>query len=626
MGYELGRYDVAVIGGGHAGVEAAMAAARLGARTILFTLTLDGIANLPCNPSIGGTAKGHLVREVDALGGVMGVAADHTMLQSRMLNLGKGPAVHSLRAQIDRRAYHTYVKSLLESQENLRIKQDEVVGILTEDGRITGLRTRLGAEYAVGAVIIASGTYLNGVIHVGEVSYSSGPDGIAPATGLTADLADHGITLRRFKTGTPSRVHRRSIDFSRLEEQKGDDPVVPFSFETEEPLINQVSCYMAYTNEETHRIILDNLDKSPIYSGRIHAIGPRYCPSIEDKIVRFAGKPRHQLFVEPMGMDTQEMYLQGLSSSLPEDVQLRFLRTIEGFENLEIMRNAYAIEYDCCDPLDLRPTLEFKKIAGLYGAGQFNGTSGYEEAAAQGLIAGINAARQVQGKDPFVLARSSSYIGTLIDDLVTKGCSDPYRMMTSRSEFRLLLRQDNADERLTPLGYQIGLISEDRYRRFQKKMEQIQEEKRRVAKINVAPSPALNELLVSRGTTPLNTGTKLEELIRRPQLTYDDLAPFDPGRPDLPFPVREQVEIQLKYEGYIKKQQLEVEEQKRLESKKLPADQDYSAINGLRLEAREKLNRVQPRDVGQAARISGVNPADISTLLIWLEQNGGTHA
>ncbi len=626
MGYELGRYDVAVIGGGHAGVEAAMAAARLGARTILFTLTLDGIANLPCNPSIGGTAKGHLVREVDALGGVMGVAADHTMLQSRMLNLGKGPAVHSLRAQIDRRAYHTYVKSLLESQENLRIKQDEVVGILTEDGRITGLRTRLGAEYAVGAVIIASGTYLNGVIHVGEVSYSSGPDGIAPATGLTADLADHGITLRRFKTGTPSRVHRRSIDFSRLEEQKGDDPVVPFSFETEEPLINQVSCYMAYTNEETHRIILDNLDKSPIYSGRIHAIGPRYCPSIEDKIVRFAGKPRHQLFVEPMGMDTQEMYLQGLSSSLPEDVQLRFLRTIEGFENLEIMRNAYAIEYDCCDPLDLRPTLEFKKIAGLYGAGQFNGTSGYEEAAAQGLIAGINAARQVQGKDPFVLARSSSYIGTLIDDLVTKGCSDPYRMMTSRSEFRLLLRQDNADERLTPLGYRIGLISEDRYRRFQKKMEQIQEEKRRVAKINVAPSPALNELLVSRGTTPLNTGTKLEELIRRPQLTYDDLAPFDPGRPDLPFPVREQVEIQLKYEGYIKKQQLEVEEQKRLESKKLPADQDYSAINGLRLEAREKLNRVQPRDVGQAARISGVNPADISTLLIWLEQNGGTHA
>ena len=626
MGYELGRYDVAVIGGGHAGVEAAMAAARLGARTILFTLTLDGIANLPCNPSIGGTAKGHLVREVDALGGVMGVAADHTMLQSRMLNLGKGPAVHSLRAQIDRRAYHTYVKSLLESQENLRIKQDEVVGILTEDGRITGLRTRLGAEYAVGAVIIASGTYLNGVIHVGEVSYSSGPDGIAPATGLTADLADHGITLRRFKTGTPSRVHRRSIDFSRLEEQKGDDPVVPFSFETEEPLINQVSCYMAYTNEETHRIILDNLDKSPIYSGRIHAIGPRYCPSIEDKIVRFAGKPRHQLFVEPMGMDTQEMYLQGLSSSLPEDVQLRFLRTIEGFENLEIMRNAYAIEYDCCDPLDLRPTLEFKKIAGLYGAGQFNGTSGYEEAAAQGLIAGINAARQVQGKDPFVLPRSSSYIGTLIDDLVTKGCSDPYRMMTSRSEFRLLLRQDNADERLTPLGYRIGLISEDRYRRFQKKMEQIQEEKRRVAKINVAPSPALNELLVSRGTTPLNTGTKLEELIRRPQLTYDDLAPFDPGRPDLPFPVREQVEIQLKYEGYIKKQQLEVEEQKRLESKKLPADQDYSAINGLRLEAREKLNRVQPRDVGQAARISGVNPADISTLLIWLEQNGGTHA
>ncbi len=622
MGYPMGQYDVAVIGGGHAGVEAAMAAARLGASTILFTLTLDGIANLPCNPSIGGTAKGHLVREIDALGGVMGIAADHTLLQSRMLNLGNGPAVHSLRAQIDRRAYHTYVKELLEGQENLRIKQDEVVGILAEKGRVTGIRTRLGAEYAVGAAIIASGTYLNGVIHVGEISYPSGPDGVAPAVGLTADLAEHGIFLRRFKTGTPSRVHRRSIDLEQLEEQKGDEPIVPFSFETEEPLANQVSCYMAYTNEKTHRIILENLDKSPIYSGRIHAIGPRYCPSIEDKIVRFADKPRHQLFVEPMGMDTQEMYLQGLSSSLPEDVQLRFLRTIKGFENLEIMRNAYAIEYDCCDPLDLRATLEFKKMAGLYGAGQFNGTSGYEEAAAQGLIAGINAARRVQGKAPVTLPRSSSYIGTLIDDLVTKGCSDPYRMMTSRSEFRLILRQDNADERLTPLGYEIGLISGKRYQHFQKKMEQIRLEKQRISRRNISPSAELNELLVSRGTSPLTTGTKLEELIRRPQLSYDELAPFDPERPALPFSVREQVEIQLKYEGYIRKQMLEVEEQKRLEGKKLPSSIDYTEISGLRLEAREKLNRVQPSDVGQAARISGVNPADISALLIWLEQKG----
>ncbi len=624
MGYTLGSYDVAVIGAGHAGVEAAMAAARLGASTILFTLTLDGIANLPCNPSIGGTAKGHLVREVDALGGVMGIAADRNTIQSRMLNLGKGPAVHSLRAQIDRRAYHTYVKQLLEQQENLRIKQDEVVGIRTENGRITGVVTRLGAEYAVKAAIIASGTYLNGTIHVGEVSYSSGPDGIAPATGLTADLAIHGITLRRFKTGTPSRVHRRSIDFSQLEEQKGDEPVVPFSFETKIPPENKVCCHIAYTNEETHRIILENLDKSPIYSGRIHAIGPRYCPSIEDKIVRFSDKSRHQLFVEPMGMDTQEMYLQGLSSSLPEDVQIAFLRTIKGFEHLEIMRNAYAIEYDCCDPLDLRATLEFKKISGLYGAGQFNGTSGYEEAAAQGLIAGINAVRQVQGKSPVTLSRSSSYIGTLIDDLVTKGCTDPYRMMTSRSEFRLLLRQDNADERLTPLGHEIGLISEERYRRFLEKMEQIRTEKARVSKVNVPPSPELNELLVSRGTTEVSTGIKLDELIRRPQLAYAELASFDPDRPSLPAAVGEQVEIQLKYDGYIKKQLLEVEEQKRLESRKLPADQDYAEISGLRLEAREKLNRVKPADVGQAARISGVNPADISTLLIWLEQNGGT--
>lgn len=618
MSYYLASYDVAVIGGGHAGVEAAVAAARLGARTILFTLTLDGIANLPCNPSIGGTAKGHLVREIDALGGVMGIAADANTIQSRMLNLGKGPAVHSLRAQIDRRAYHDYIKRLLEEQPLLDIRQAEVTAIETECGKIAAVRTRLGARYPVKAVIIASGTYLNGEIHVGEISYPGGPDGVAPAAGLSASLEEHGIHLRRFKTGTPSRVHRRSIDFSQLEEQKGDEKVVPFSFAAKEPPKNLVSCHIAYTNAETHRIILENLDKSPIYSGRIHAIGPRYCPSIEDKIVRFSDKPRHQCFVEPMGLDTEEMYLQGLSSSLPEDVQLAFLRSMNGFENIQVMRNAYAIEYDCCDPLDLRATLEFRQVSGLYGAGQFNGTSGYEEAAAQGLIAGINAARKIQGKEPFTLDRSTSYIGTLIDDLVTKGCSDPYRMMTSRSEFRLLLRQDNADERLTPLGYELGLISEERYRSFLYKMEQIAAEKARITQVSIPPSPELNELLVSRGTSPVKTGVRMDDLLRRPQLCYADLSPFDKERPVLPDAVTEQVEIQMKYEGYIRKQLAEVEELRRLEAQKLPQNLPFDRIDGLRLEAREKLARVQPESVGQASRISGVNPADISALLVWL--------
>lgn len=626
MSYEMGEYDIAVIGAGHAGTEAALAAARLGMRTILFTLSLDTIANMPCNPSIGGTAKGHLVREIDALGGEMAKAADATFLQSRMLNMGKGPAVHSLRVQSDRRAYHAYMKSVLEHQENLWLKQDEVVAVtFDEDGRVNGVDTRLGAHYRVKAAIVCSGTYQRGVIHVGEISYPSGPDAVASSIGLTDMLKEHGITIRRFKTGTPCRLNRRSIDFSKLTVQEGDEPVVPFSFETKEPLSNKVVCYMGYTNAKTHEIIRQNLHRSPIYSGRIEAIGPRYCPSFEDKVVRFSDKPRHQLFLEPMGEDTEEMYMQGMSSSLPEDVQLAFIRTIEGFEHAEIMRNAYAIEYDCCDPLELLPTLEFKAVPGLYGAGQFNGTSGYEEAAAQGLIAGINAARSIAGKEPVVLDRASSYIGTLIDDLTVKGCSDPYRMMTSRSEYRLILRQDNADKRLTPLGHEIGLISDKRFLCFEEKMRQIEDEIMRVERRTISPSEALNALLVSRGTSPVSTGIRAADLIRRPQLSYEDVISFDEKAPDLPRAVREEVGIEIKYAGYIQKQLAQVAEMRKLEARQLPADTDYSTLVGLSLEAREKLQKIRPLNIGQASRISGVSPADVSVLLVWMQQKEGRH-
>lgn len=620
MNYEMGNYDIAVIGAGHAGIEAALAAARLGMKTLLFTLSLDGLANMPCNPSIGGTAKGHLVRELDALGGEMGKAADATMLQSRMLNLGKGPAVHSLRAQCDRRAYHHYMKAVIEKTENLFLKQEEVVDVLLEQGAVAGVITRLGGIYRVKAAIVCTGTYQNGVIHVGEVSYPGGPDAVSPSVGLTERLQEYGITIRRFKTGTPSRLHRRSIDFSKLTVQEGDDPVVPFSFETENPRPNSVVCHMGYSNPGTHAIIRANLDRSPIYSGRIEAIGPRYCPSFEDKVMRFADKERHQFFVEPMGEDCEEMYLQGMSSSLPEDVQLAFLHSMEGLEHAEIMRNAYAIEYDCCDPTELYPTLEMKAVPGLYGAGQFNGTSGYEEAAVQGYVAGVNAVRKLQGKDPVIFSRSGSYIGTLIDDLVTKGCSDPYRMMTSRSEYRLLLRQDNADVRLTPMGYEIGLISEERYQKYLKKQEAIQAERRRLKRQSVPPSEELNQLLVSRGTSPIQTGVRAEELLRRPQLGYDILKPFIPNTPDLPFAVTEQVELSIKYEGYIAKQEAQVRALHKLEERRLPPDLPYEQIKGLSLEAREKLARAKPMHVGQASRISGVSPADISVLLIYLQQ------
>lgn len=624
MNYNMGEFDVAVVGAGHAGVEAALASARMGCRTVMFTISLDQVANMPCNPSIGGTAKGHLVREIDALGGEMGKAADKCFIQSRMLNRGKGPAVHSLRVQADRVMYHNYMKQVCENQENLFIKQAEITEIIVEEGKITGVRTSLGAEYKVKAVIIATGTYLKGKIHIGEVSFESGPDSALPARGLSQSLINHGIELRRFKTGTPCRVHKRSIDFDSMERQDGDEKIVPFSFETSpDGLENKVSCFVTYTNSNTHEVILSNLDRSPLYSGRIDGIGPRYCPSIEDKIVRFSDKPRHQLFVEPMGLSTDEYYLQGMSSSLPEDVQLAFLRTIKGLENVEIMRPAYAIEYDCCNPNDLFPSLEFKKICGLYGAGQFNGSSGYEEAAAQGLVAGVNAALKILGKEPMILLRSNSYIGTLIDDLVTKGCSDPYRMMTSRSEYRLILRQDNADLRLIPIGHKIGLVSNERLKKLDEKIKLIENEIKRISTENIAPSDELNEFLESKGTSPLKTGCKIADLIRRPQLSYNDIAIFDINRPGLPDDVCEQVDLQIKYKGYIEKQLAQIDQSHKLEEKLLPKNTDYSQIHGLRLEAAEKLNKIQPVSIGQASRISGVSPADVSMLIVWLKREKG---
>ncbi|MGN0448354.1 MAG: tRNA uridine-5-carboxymethylaminomethyl(34) synthesis enzyme MnmG [Acutalibacteraceae bacterium] len=622
MKYFAKEYDVIVIGAGHAGIEAGLAAARLGVTVGLFTINMDWVGNMPCNPSIGGTSKGHLVREIDALGGEMAKAADANTLQSRMLNLGKGPAVHSLRAQIDRRRYSEYMKHVVEKQERLEVIQAEIVDLIKNDEGKWQVTTMLEALYTAKCVILATGTFLASKIFVGDVVYEGGPDGMFAATRLGASLKRLGLQTRRFKTGTPSRVNRRSIDFSNLEKQDGDDRIVPFSFDGEYEPENKLPCYITYTNEDTKQVILENIHRSPLYSGKIDGVGPRYCPSIEDKIVRFSEKKRHQLFIEPCGENTEEMYLQGMSSSLPEDVQLKFLRTIPGLENVQVMRTAYAIEYDCVDPLTLKASLEFKDFDGLFGAGQFNGSSGYEEAAAQGLIAGINAAQKVLGKEQLILDRASSYIGTLIDDLVTKGCSDPYRMMTSRSEYRLLLRQDNADIRLTHYGYEIGLVSEEKWQRLQKKLKLIEQERERVSLVSVPVSDKLNELLVSRGTSPLEVGCRLIELIKRPQLNYEVLADFDKDRPDLPYEVFEQVEINIKYEGYIKKQIAQVEEMRRLEVKSLKMISDYCDVTGLCREAQEKLNKIKPANLGQASRISGVSPADISVLLIYLAKNG----
>ena len=618
MKFLAGEFDVAVIGAGHAGIEAGLAAARLGCKTGVFTINMDAVGNCPCNPSIGGTAKGHLVREIDALGGEMGKAADECFLQSRMLNRGKGPAVHSLRAQIDRRAYSTRMKHILELQENLELRQAEITDLQMDESGLWLLTTRLEAQYRARAVVLATGTYLGGKIYVGDVSYESGPDGMFPAKFLPDSLEKLGMTIRRFKTGTPARVLRSSIDFSDLEEQSGDDPVVPFSYETDNIGDNKVKCYVSWTNDKTKKVILDNISRSPMYSGKIEGIGPRYCPSIEDKIVRFADKPRHQLFIEPCGIDTEEMYIQGMSSSLPEDVQISFYHTIKGLENCVMMRPAYAIEYFCADPIQMNSTLEFRDFPGLYGAGQFNGSSGYEEAAAQGLVAGINAALKILGKEPMLLDRAGSYIGTLVDDLVTKGCNDPYRMMTSRSEYRLILRQDNADTRLTPIGRRVGLICDERWEKFCAKQEKIKRELSRIKKTVVHPTEQVNEILRSHGTSEISTGIRLIELLKRPELNYEILAPIDDTRTETDRNVIEQVEIEIKYEGYIKRQLIIIEQMRKLESKRLPDNIDYSKIDGLSLESREKLNKIRPENIGQASRISGVSPADISVLVIYL--------
>ena len=617
--YEAGQYDVAVVGAGHAGCEAALAAARLGMKTLVFSISLENIANMPCNPHIGGSSKGHLVREIDALGGEMGKNIDKSMIQIKMLNTSKGPAVHSLRAQADRKKYQMEMKHTLELQENLCVKQGEIVDIIVENNKITAVKTAVGAIYRVKAVILATGTYLKSKIYIGEFSEESGPDGVAAANRLSDCLKKLEIELVRFKTGTPARINRRSIDFSKMEVQKGDDNIVPFSFEDEIKDLKQVDCYLTYTNEQTHQIIRDNLHRSPLYAGEIKGTGPRYCPSIEDKVVRFSDKPRHQAFVEPVGLDTDEMYIQGLSSSLPEDVQIALYHTIPGLEKAEFTRSAYAIEYDCIDPSNLKLSLEYKGIEGLFMAGQTNGTSGYEEAACQGLIAGINAAQKIKGKEPVILDRTQGYIGVLIDDIVTKGTNEPYRMMTSRAEYRLLLRQDNADLRLTEIGHDVGLISEERYQKFLTKKANIEKEIQRLKNTIVKPTEEVNKLLIDCGTSPLTTGTKMAELLKRTELDYEKLASIDPERPELTLQEKEEVEIQVKYEGYIKMQEAQVEKFKKLETKMLPENIDYEDIKGISLEARQKLDKIKPLSIGQASRISGVSPADINVLLIYLQ-------